>query len=65
MILSVAMLLNWLGEHRGQPSCTRAGAAIDAAVDAVLADPATRTADLGGALGCRAFGAAAAKRLER
>ena len=65
MILSVAMLLNWLGEHRGLASCTQAGAAIEQAVDAVLADPATRTADLGGALGCRAFGAAVAKRLER
>jgi 3-isopropylmalate dehydrogenase len=33
-----------------------AAAAISAAVDAALADPATRTPDLGGRLGTRAFG---------
>jgi 3-isopropylmalate dehydrogenase len=59
MILSVAMLLGWLGEHHGQPRLETAARAIDAAVDAALADPSTRTRDLGGATGCRAFGAAA------
>jgi len=33
-----------------------AGAVIDAAVEQVLADPGTRTRDLGGALGTDAFG---------
>lgn len=56
MILSVAMLLDWMGEHRRVPNLLRAGAAIDAAVDRVLAEPSLRTRDLGGSLGCRAFG---------
>jgi 3-isopropylmalate dehydrogenase len=57
MILSVAMLLEWIGEKRGNPAAVAAGRAMDAAVDRVLADPAARTADLGGTSGCRAFGA--------
>jgi 3-isopropylmalate dehydrogenase len=56
MILSVAMLLGWLGEHRGERRWREAGQAIAAAVDAVLVGPQGRTADLGGALGTRAFG---------
>ena len=40
-----------------------AAIAIEAAVDACLNDPATRTADLGGKLGCAAFGRAVAERL--
>jgi 3-isopropylmalate dehydrogenase len=63
MILSVAMLLQWMGEHRNLPALFEAGTAIDAAVDRVLADPASRTADLGGRLGCKAFGAAVARAL--
>jgi 3-isopropylmalate dehydrogenase len=55
MILSVAMLAQWMGEHHGAPAMIEAGAAMDAAVDKVLANPATRTADLGGKLGCKAF----------
>jgi len=58
MILSVAMLLRWLGEHHAEPRFEAAAQAIDAAVDRVLAHPATRTRDLGGSTGCRAFGAA-------
>jgi 3-isopropylmalate dehydrogenase len=60
MSLSVAMLFAWLGEHHRQPRLAAAAAAIDAAVDATLANPATRTRDLGGTCGCRAFGAAVA-----
>jgi 3-isopropylmalate dehydrogenase len=63
MILSVGMMLGWLGEFHRQPALERAAAAIDAAVDAVLADPATRTRDIGGTIGCNAFGDAVAKRL--
>ncbi|HTP98556.1 MAG TPA: isocitrate/isopropylmalate dehydrogenase family protein [Casimicrobiaceae bacterium] len=55
MILSVAMLLKWLGEHHRNDAFNRAGHAIDAAVDGVLMDPASRTRDLGGTLGCKAF----------
>jgi len=56
MILSVGMLMRWIGEHRGKPALIAAADAIDAAVDAVLANPDTRTADLGGTMGCNAFG---------
>lgn len=49
LIGSAAMLLAHLG-------ATDAAAAIDAALDRALASPDTRTADLGGALGCAAFG---------
>ncbi len=56
MILSVAMLLQWLGGHHKAEALADAGAAMEQAVDAVLGDPASRTADLGGDMGCRAFG---------
>jgi 3-isopropylmalate dehydrogenase len=49
------MLLNWLGERRGDDRLTRAGAAIEAALDAAIARPDSRTVDLGGSLGTRAF----------
>jgi 3-isopropylmalate dehydrogenase len=58
LILSAAMLLRWLGEKRAAPRLGAAADAIDAAVDRVLAEPAQRTADLGGPLGTAAFGAA-------
>ncbi|HKS13349.1 MAG TPA: isocitrate/isopropylmalate dehydrogenase family protein [Pseudomonas sp.] len=60
MILSVAMLLQWMGEQHAKPALGEAGKAMEQAVDAVLEDPAKRTADLGGKLGCRAFGEAVA-----
>jgi 3-isopropylmalate dehydrogenase len=55
LILSAAMLLDWLAEKRGLAPCGAAARAIEAAIDAALAAPETRTADLGGALGTRAF----------
>ena len=55
MILSVAMLLEWIGEHRKSPKATDAGLAIHAAIEKVLANPGTRTADLGGSMGTKAF----------
>ncbi|MDZ5111268.1 isocitrate/isopropylmalate dehydrogenase family protein [Pseudomonas putida] len=61
MILSVAMLLQWMGEHHGKPALFEAGTAMEQAVDVVLEDPAKRTADLGGQLGCKAFGEAVAQ----
>ncbi|MDE2449074.1 MAG: isocitrate/isopropylmalate dehydrogenase family protein [Gammaproteobacteria bacterium] len=65
MILSVAMLLAWLGEHRDMPVLAQTATAIDAAVDAVLTDPESRTRDLGGSAGTREFGAKVAKLLSR
>ena len=45
-ILSVAMMLDWLGE----PETRRGAGMIRDAVRTVLADPATRTRDMGGSL---------------
>jgi len=56
LILSAAMLLEWHARMRGHAKAGEAAAAIHAAIDAALAAPATRTPDLGGALGTRAFG---------
>lgn len=60
LILSAAMLLEWIGERKKVEGASQAGKAIDAAVDKVLAKAETRTADLGGRLGTRAFGDAVA-----
>jgi 3-isopropylmalate dehydrogenase len=56
LIGSAAMLLAWLGERRGDTALRKAAALIEQALDAVIARPETRTADLGGPLGTRAFG---------
>lgn len=56
LILSIAMLLTWLGEKHGRDDLLQAAKAIDTAIDAALAKPETRTADLGGTLGTKAFG---------
>lgn len=63
MILSVAMLLEWTGERRGHANFGAAALAMQTAVESVLADPATRTADLDGHTGTGAFGAAVAATL--
>jgi 3-isopropylmalate dehydrogenase len=63
MILSVAMLIRWIGDHRKIDAFQAAGAAMQAAVDKVLEAPATRTRDLGGEMGCKAFGSAVARAL--
>ena len=63
LILSAAMLLQWIGQKRARAAFAEAGNAIDATIDRVLAKPELRTADLGGKLGCRAFGEAVAAAL--
>jgi len=65
LILSSAMLLEWLGTRHKRDDLVTAAHAIEGAVDACLADPGTRTADVGGSLGTRAFGAAVVGRLEK
>ena len=50
MILSAAMLL------QSNEKLAQAGDAMEAAVDRVLEDPDARTRDLGGSIGCKAFG---------
>ena len=64
MLLSVAMLLEWLAERHGRADLGNAAQRISAAVDRTLSDPATRTADLGGSLGTRAFTAAVIERID-
>jgi 3-isopropylmalate dehydrogenase len=58
MILSIAMLLEWLGARHGRADLTGAARDMTMTLDGLLADPATRTADLGGRLGTAAFGEA-------
>lgn len=55
LILSAAMLLDWMGTRHSKPALSKAGSAIQAAIDKVLLTPATRTRDLGGLLGTKAF----------
>lgn len=65
LIGSAAMLLDWMGRRRGEARLCQAAALIARAVDAVIADPATRTADLGGTCGTQAFAEAVAEQLLR
>lgn len=60
MILSVAMMVAWLGDKRGDAKLKQAAKAIETAVDKVLENPQTRTADIGGNMGCKAFASAVA-----
>jgi isocitrate/isopropylmalate dehydrogenase len=55
LILSLAMLLDWLGRRHGRGDLRDGAGRIEAAVEAALADPASRTRDLGGPLGTQGF----------
>lgn len=61
LILSAAMMLSWLGEQRGLPQFEAAGAEIERAIDEVLANPDSRTRDLGGKMNTDTFGTLVAK----
>ena len=63
LVLSAAMLLGWLGVKRRNERFLQASKAVEAAVDALIEDPQTRTRDLGGTLGTRAFGEKIAAKL--
>ncbi len=63
MILSAGMLLEWLGIRHGKPAFQQAYRAIQAAVDAALADAEVRTGDLGGRGNTQGFAAAVVKQL--
>jgi 3-isopropylmalate dehydrogenase len=56
LILSAAMLFDWLAARHKRQESEQAAKAIESAIDASLNDAATRTADLGGKLGTKAFG---------
>jgi 3-isopropylmalate dehydrogenase len=51
MILSAAMMLEWLGRENGVAEATRAGALIRRSVDAAFASGGLRTCELGGKAG--------------
>lgn len=63
LVLSSALLVDWLGRRSGRNAFREAAEAMRAAVDATLADPATRTADLGGTARTHEVGAALVRRL--
>jgi 3-isopropylmalate dehydrogenase len=63
LVLSAAMLLGWLARKHGRENFAGAENGIEAAVDAVISDPARRTPDLGGTSGTRAFAAALREQL--
>ena len=64
LVLSAGMLLGWLGRRHGKPAFQEAERRLEQAIDALLEDPKTRTRDLGGALGTRAFGEEIAAQLD-
>ena len=61
IILSSAMLLDWLGQRHSNNACHCAARAIDEAIDAALSDAKTATRDLGGTLSTSAFAACIGK----
>jgi len=64
LILSAGMLLDWHGARSGRPDLREAWRLLDAAVTATIAEPRTRTRDLGGELGTDAFARAVIDRLD-
>jgi 3-isopropylmalate dehydrogenase len=63
LILSAAMLLEWLAARHSRPEFDQAAQAIDKAIDAALQKPETRTRDLGGTLRTQDFAKHIAKQL--
>lgn len=55
LIGSTAMLLRWLGLRDQRKDLGHAAYALDTALEAALSNPDTRTKDLGGPLGTKAF----------
>ena len=65
LMVSVAMLMEWLGAGHGRDDLSAAAAACNAAVDAVLADPANHTPDLGGSAKTADIGRAVADAISK
>jgi 3-isopropylmalate dehydrogenase len=63
MILSVSMLMKWLGEHRQLHNFVSAANAIEKAVEATLSSASSRTPDVGGTSGTKAFADSVVKAL--
>jgi 3-isopropylmalate dehydrogenase len=62
-ILSAAMMLDWLGEKKGDPAAQRGAQAIEAAMAEVLKDPQYHSPDLGGKAGTAMIGDRVARRV--
>lgn len=65
MILSAAMMLDWLGEKHHDADATTAGQRIENAVAHVIREGKTLTPDLGGQSGTRAVGDAVRRLIDR
>lgn len=65
LMLSAAMLLDWRGRRDDEPRLMEGAAAIEAAIDEVLDNPATRTRDTGGGLATDQFCAAVSAVIRR
>jgi len=63
MILSAAMMLDWLGQRRGDETAAAGGRRIRDAVRRVMAEPANATPDLGGSMTSAELGAIIASAL--
>ena len=63
MILSVGMLLDWLGERHDRSDLKDAAGLLERSLDAQLAEASGRTRDLGGDLATDAFAAMLAERI--
>lgn len=55
LVASAAMLLDWLGARHSRRDLSVAANRIKATLDRAITDPKSRTCDLGGRLGTRAF----------
>jgi isocitrate/isopropylmalate dehydrogenase len=65
LILSAAMLLDWLARTRGNETFARGASLVEQSVDALLEVPEKRTPDLCGPLGTKAFTAALSEEITR
>jgi 3-isopropylmalate dehydrogenase len=65
MIMSGKMLFEWLGRKRNEPRATKAAGAIDDAMERVIADARSLTADLGGNASTSHMGDAVAECVRR
>ena len=63
LLLSTGMLLGWLGDKHGKKNFREAQTAIEVAVTSLMRAPGSRTRDLGGELGTRAFGEAVIQKI--
>ena len=65
LVLSAAMLLEWIADRRSLPDYRRGAEAINRAVDDLVSRTESRTRDLGGKLGTRDFTANLCEAIER